>query len=181
LPPSRRRRRRGRRCAEYVPKMSEWPDRVPSRRAFVSLRPASAWSCRAARSPATDRRPAKYSGCGPVSRLPLKTCHEFETDLGWHPIKQPDTPQVKQDRHVVRVRPYTAAHHTADREPAELRFPAYRPARPPHTSPPAPTGGSFGFTRRNALASSPGFSLFPDVSRPRDGPTSRSCMTPVRA
>jgi hypothetical protein len=32
------------------------------------------------------------------------------------------------------------------------------------------TDGFIGITRRNALATSPGFSILPDVSRPSDGP-----------
>jgi hypothetical protein len=46
---------------------------------------------------------------------------------------------------------------------------AYRPARPPRTSPPAAAGDTSGLTRRNALTASPGFSTLPDVRRPSDG------------
>jgi hypothetical protein len=51
-----------------------------------------------------------------------------------------------------------------------VQNPAYRPARPPRTSPSAPAGGRIGFTRKHALAVSLGFSMLPDVRHPSDGP-----------
>jgi hypothetical protein len=68
------------------------------------------------------------------------------------------------------VKDANSTPQVVDRELAKLQNPAHRPARPPRTSPLAPTGDAAWLTRRNALVTSPGFSLLLDVRQPDDGP-----------
>ncbi len=56
-------------------------------------------------------------------------------------------------------------------------IPAYRPARPPCTWPPAPAGGYVRVDLGDVLAVSPDFSMLSDVRRPGDGPKCRSCLS----
>jgi hypothetical protein len=69
-----------------------------------------------------------------------------------------------------RRRPCGRRHHVDDYWPRGRLYPAYRPARSPRAPSPASTGNAAELTRRNALATSSGFSILLDIRRPGDGP-----------